>query len=508
MHHAPDRRAHPDCPVRALWLLGVALLLGCGGNEPSSSERALEASPGAPAASTAAAANQVLIDCVDLDVQCSSGDANCQPVHLGATEVPRQPAFPPNSGSSLPGIQCGFDVFSWNSFLALNQPPSSTAALTPSEPTTIWESWPAASDVFLAGGEAPPAWTPGGDPPPRQVPSACNLPAGRKALQQIAKRPDVLEEANEPFSSGPLIDTNGWFSRFEITMNQSMYSYIVEHQLYSRNGQSRFAENETVSFPCSCDASADDAAACATGGQEGAIMVKAAWKILNASTDDPSRFHTTRALVITPGPEETCAEQTVGLVGLHIGHKTQASPQWIWSTFEHVDNAPVQGEVLAAGAQYNYFQPDCDDCNAVNTPPPQPWNIDEEPLSDNARKSQVERAIALSEDTKKLNTKVQSALGDSVWANYHLISTQWPTDASGANQQQPSAQNGWCSGLNRVDGTGNPAPSFLANTTLETYIQGTVPQASSSCIHCHLNATMAAGLNNFSDFTYLLERAQ
>ena len=59
-----------------------------------------------------------------------------------------------------------------------------------------------------------------------------------------------------------------------------------------------------------------------------------------------------------------------------------------------------------------------------------------------------------------------------------------------------------------MDETGAPAPLFLGNTTLETYIQGTVPQASSSCTHCHLNATMAEGQNNFSDFTYLLERAQ
>jgi len=35
-----------------------------------------------------------------------------------------------------------------------------------------------------------------------------------------------------------------------------------------------------------------------------------------------------------------------------------------------------------------------------------------------------------------------------------------------------------------------------------------VPQASSSCINCHLNAATAVGTNSFSDFTYLLERAQ
>ena len=34
-----------------------------------------------------------------------------------------------------------------------------------------------------------------------------------------------------------------------------------------------------------------------------------------------------------------------------------------------------------------------------------------------------------------------------------------------------------------------PAPTFLANSTLETYSQGRIPQASSSCMACHGNAT-------------------
>ena len=58
---------------------------------------------------------------------------------------------------------------------------------------------------------------------------------------------------------------------------------------------------------------------------------------------------------------------------------------------------------------------------------------------------------------------------------------------------------------------GKPAPSFLANATLETYIQGTVPQASSSCIACHGNAAThvtQSPRTSFADFTYLLERAQ
>jgi hypothetical protein len=62
-------------------------------------------------------------------------------------------------------------------------------------------------------------------------------------------------------------------------------------------------------------------------------------------------------------------------------------------------------------------------------------------------------------------------------------------------------------------------PTFLANSTLETYSQGKVPLASSSCMACHGNAvshqrrSTSANPNepdtfyNQSDFTFMLEKA-
>lgn len=87
------------------------------------------------------------------------------------------------------------------------------------------------------------------------------------------------------------------------------------------------------------------------------------------------------------------------------------------------------------------------------------------------------------------NEALTAAVPDSVWVNYELVSTQWPTNAG-----------------SKTDPTGVPAPSFLANTTLETYIQGQVRQTSSSCMACHNNASDTTGTP--SDFTYLLQRAQ
>ena len=87
------------------------------------------------------------------------------------------------------------------------------------------------------------------------------------------------------------------------------------------------------------------------------------------------------------------------------------------------------------------------------------------------------------------NPQFRAALKGSVLANYELVTTQWPTDPT-----------------NKTDPSGSPFPLFAANTTMETYVQGNVPQASSSCMACHNNATATNG--KVSDFSFLLEKAQ
>jgi len=289
----------------------------------------------------------------------------------------------------------------------------------------------------------------------------------------------VLDESGEPFKTGPLIDQNGQYARFAIMTNESMFNYILTNKIYSKEGQKVF--NADANFPASST----------TTQQLGSIMIKTAWVKMGGKYD-PAKFYTTYALVYNnpaeePGVKPSCVLTQVGLVGFHIAHKTASEPQWVWSTFEHVDNVPTLGQKPALPA-YNFFDANCKACK-VNEPPPRPWN----PGTPYTKPTQVERVIAITPEAQQLNASYHQALAaavpDSVWLNYQLVSTQWPTNAQ-----------------SKVDPTGVPAPSFLANTTLETYIQGHVKQTSSSCMACHNNATTTTG--NFSDFTYLLQRAQ
>jgi hypothetical protein len=95
------------------------------------------------------------------------------------------------------------------------------------------------------------------------------------------------------------------------------------------------------------------------------------------------------------------------------------------------------------------------------------------------------------EEVAELNRGFRALLKGTVWENYMLLATQWPSDFA-----------------SKVECNGAPAPTFLANSTLETYSQGRIPLASSSCMACHGNATTLGVPAKPSDFTFILEKAQ
>jgi hypothetical protein len=407
---------------------------------------------------------------------------------------------------SLEGLQRDFDVLSWNTFVALNWP--ATANGQPNkgqqigenkDATTVWQSWKEAYEILQPDGAPPSPW---GTPrtAPAKWPPACKalFKEGMTLLNQVGKTPNVLNDSTQPFKTGPLIDQNGHYARFEIVVNESMFDYILTNKLYSKQGQSTATK---VVFPCGSSK--------ATPPTVGAIMVKASWKILSEDEKKTGRFHMTDAIVYTPPSEnppvaEKCELMSVGLVGIHIVHKTIGSPQWVWSTFEHIDNCPTEGETPSK-SQYNFFSKNTP-APSPNEPPARPWDPNKTEPPD--RRAQIVRKIPITPAAKALNALYQAALRKvnpaSVWLNYELVSTQWPTVPAATCDVETSAP---------VNPTGSPAPLFLGNSTLESYIQGKVPNVSSSCMECHVNATTytsarPSNIPIFSDFTYLLERAQ
>ena len=423
---------------------------------------------------------------------------NANPLPALSPDVP--PDVTLGGGAMLTGRQSDFDKLSWATFVALNWPagadgePDKTKIIGQNgDDHTVWEAGKEVSEIFLPGGARPTPW---GTPrtPPDTWPQACKdlFKTGDRLLVQVAKVPGILTATVEPFQTGPLIDQYGQYSRFEIIVNRPMFQTILDKTLYSKQGQTGVTP---VIFPCGSKQT----------GQVGAIMVKATWKVLTDSEAKSGRFHKSSAILYTassttPPIKEKCERIDVGLVGMHIVHKTTSAPQWVWSTFEHVDNCPTDGEAPDLPV-YNYFNKDAKGL-PVNTPPKRPWDPNTvEPAN---RRTQVVRKIPITAATKALNAAYQAALKSagkpdtpSVWVNYQLVGTQWPTNPSKSCDVATGAP---------VDRIGTPAPQFLGNTTLETYIQGKVPNTSSSCLECHNNATTTQAV--FSDFTYTLQLAQ
>lgn len=410
--------------------------------------------------------------------------------------------------------QRGFDFYSWLTFIAMNSPADGKTIGQGPRPggdaVTTWEdlaNYRPLADVMLANG-AHPTWG------TRIVPPECQkLDGPNKIIFHLGE-----EAFNQPFKTGPLIDQDGNFALFDILMNRPMYEFIAQKGLYSKQGQEVF--EDPIAFPPGNNPVTGDKP---ESGRMGAIMLKVSYRILDPekNKDLIGKFHTSDALIYFPGPPATkvgpaCVEKKLGLIGFHVGHKTRNAPQWVWTSFEHVSNVPDaddKGTPKITLPRYNFFNANCgNDCPAVNDTPPQPWDPDTSLQFTGPYRSQVVRTKILPgpviDEVAKLNEAFRGILKGTVWENYELLTTQWPSDFNCVLQVQ-GLEKDKKNLMSVVDPTCAPAPTYLANTTLETYSQGRVPLASSSCMACHGNATTQhVPVATPSDFTFILEKAQ
>jgi hypothetical protein len=405
----------------------------------------------------------------------------------------------PLPNNRLGNLQRGFDFYSWLTFIALNSPADGKTIGQGPRPggdaPTKWEAlenYRPLADVMLADGSKP-TWR------TRDVPEHCQkLDAPGRIILRLGEA-----AWNQPFKTGPLIDQNGNYALFDILMNQPMFEYIADHALYNKEGQEKF--DQVIKFPSGITPSDG------SPGKMGAVMVKVSWRILDRDSDKNliNQFHTADALIYFPGPPMTktgpaCVTKTLGLVGFHVGHKTDGAPQWVWSSFEHISNVPDQTEVDAGAllSRYNFFSKTCKHC-PTNQTPPDPWDPPASLKFHSEYRSQVVRVNMLPApviaEVADLNRRFHAILKGTVWENYMLLTTQWPSDFKCTHQED---------GKKLVDPSCAPAPTYLANSTLESYSQGQVPLASSSCMACHGNATSQHQPATPSDFTFILEKAQ
>jgi hypothetical protein len=378
-------------------------------------------------------------------------------------------------------VQREFDLYSWQMFFALNWPTNEQGNPAPKLTDTDfgqphWTLWPESSTIFHTDGTAPKACAEPAAGRALALSRDLTLPVSRGltpfriesnaapdprktrflgVISAVGERNVAnLSEIGQAFT-GPLIDQNGNFVYYEIEIDPNEVDYLCRTKLYNINGQVAFSQaGNKVDMPKGS----------AKQDWSGVSELKFAWKILVAGKDDPSRFYTADALIKNQDADgkEHQEKVQVGLVGMHIGHKSETSPQWIWATFEQVDNLAVD-PVAHPDLKPSFNNPNCPVCTV---------NVEPQAVNGVYPKTpvQVSRAIPIPPDKQHLNAEVAAAMtaAGSVWQYYELIDTQWPTSPATppANPSGPLPDS-----VENKPG-GDPTPVFLTNITMETYFQG------------------------------------
>lgn len=383
--------------------------------------------------------------------------------------------------NQIPEAQRLFDTFAWQAFIALNWPatadgePDKAKSMKDNTANRVWMSWRRNDTVFLPNGEKPKPWN-----------SHLALAEKDHFLWRFSK---MLNERRSPENAltdfvqaftGPLVDQNGVFVRYESYINKPQFDYIVEHELYNQEGQVEFIakKGNKVQFPTNQTQPEK---------RYGSMGIKLAWKQLGPK-DIPERFFTIEAIVVSTSydkdgkPVKTQSKQTMGLAGMHMTALTQSSPNWIWTTFEHVDNVvanelefgqSLKGEKVRVLPNFNNPDTPTKLVNQLpppNAPPGDPKNYTTWDESKTTNPTQLTRIIPIPPATQELNRQVQALLREqgSVFQYYQLVGAQWPVQPG-----FPAFGGGAGSAPESIvfKAPGRVVPVYLINTVMESYFQ-------------------------------------
>jgi hypothetical protein len=316
--------------------------------------------------------------------------------------------------------------------------------------------------------------------------------AAKKEPKKLVLKPRTLKPKGA--SPGPddaqaggglLVDQNGQVVWYSVHMND-VYAQFV--QKYSGMTQYNTA-SDTLTFPV------------------GAAVFKASWQVVSGNAPPGVYTQTTTIpmLVNNPkggimvDPSGKTRSVTVALVGLHVVGVTDNHPEFLWATFEQINNAPdlvnpndynSPAPVSPKGFTFYAANTPANACNPdpqktiLKVTDPVKQTVSATPMTNVFRQYATGGEDATgSDDIKNTTAQAQSALAnmgkfpqEKIWANYKLIGTTWLAPgklAPGISQMETMAV-----------GSVN-----LANATLETYFQGPEHNfngnAVANCFMCH-----------------------
>lgn len=377
---------------------------------------------------------------------------NPPPVNITSPQVPADVCIPSDFPATRPPITF-FDDFSWRSFIALVWPAQQGQRGTPDAAQTVsgpgprvFETYKSSWEIFHKDGSAPAAWDVYEDK--KFNPCGHAVQFGDVVIASFSKFADV-GQADFGTLVGPLVAQNKKYTRYLTGFNRIEFDQIAANKWFLR------ANLGTAAAPLKFN--------------DGAIDVKSAW-IEMAGIPHPERYYKRTAMVLDleSNPSQ-CKPTEIGLVGLHIVQKTPSRPQWIWSSFEQIDNIPQDG-AQPPFAFHDGGPSPMPTRNPIEFPPPEvPPTV-----------FNVQRLKPIHPSTVETNRAYRRALAqqNSVWQFYQLVTTQWPVPGNAPNNDGSPA--------NSFPGAGATATAF-ANVTMETFDQLRIQRG---CMNCH-NRTRA-----------------
>ncbi|HBL14638.1 MAG TPA: hypothetical protein DD379_25260 [Cyanobacteria bacterium UBA11162] len=471
-----------------------------------------------------------------------------------------------------------FAEFAWKDFVALNWPVSCSGddiykdisllldennkpynILIGQEPkaSRAWELYPSPKDVFKENGAEPTPLTELpevkkclGDGSGSEIEYGQNLRltetgelVGKEKIAEVRRanegkllnsdgelKEEISLQAIDDAINFPLVDQQGNYVINEIRMNPVEYNQIKDNKWYEAKKLNELIESEKM-FHLFCSNKASKSsnhdAYCGENGykDEGSIEIKAAWRVFDGrnSEQEKEKYYTTKRKIISQTGDVLNEQAELGLIGFHIMHKT-SEDGWVWSTFEHVDNAPLcsSGDKQEMKSYTLYSKNKCatqENCkeNYPYVEQPYVWNISNEgpkavtieriaveegriTAVKNQIPSQICRLYTISKNIEKANNTWKQALKDvnneSVWQYYQLIGVQWlrkPESAYNENLREI-----------KIDDVNNNEKFTLENMAMEPYIQGV------SCIVCHTSAHLKDDNKATikADFSFLMDNAK
>ena len=440
-----------------------------------------------------------------------------------------------------------YNFYSWQALIAINWPLGADGNALDNftdNGTPSWLQWKEAFQVYRSDGKQPAPWGSPRSDSGLDIKTAILSDTDARIIlsSNTPTHPtsrNIADETDQAFA-GKLYDQNGNVVVYEVLMNKEEFDYVLENKLFNINGQIEFSKTNTeANFP--------------EGNYEtqklGATEIKLAWKILEDS-DYKERYFSDEGYIIndtTGNPEK----KNLGLIGFHISQKTPTGKQWVWSTFEHIDN--LDQNIIEVNGKRTLIHPtltnpDCEIC---------PVNIDNdnntytyhETAHGNYRKinndslkyyaeskqmkTQSKRMVDIPVRVDRVNKLMQAYFKDqgSVWQYYQLIDTQYPIDQNAQPATSTATEYYIPNSVVNKPG-GKPNLAFLTNISMETFFQkgnqiaGLMENSQSdftifgteSCMGCHSSAyliksyvpakdSLVLGTQLSGDFSWLLQKA-